>query len=414
MKKILYALGGTVRIQVRGAAVEKFLNLCTRHQIVLRRLVRIDIDELHATLSVRDFKRLRTVMGRTGCHVHLLRRRGLPFVLKPLRGRYMMLAGIGMLCAVCVALTQFLWGISLTLPEGYSSFAVMRQLRELGIHMGARISAMDLDRAKEILRQQMPEIEYITTTVQGNHIDIVFHQGRQQPELLDADAPTSVVAAKTGIITQMEVYQGFALKKTGDAVQQGEMLVSALILPNNEGGIPRLVHAAASVEARTWYEITARRADNGMYKQYTGKEKTQYALLFGDHRVNLYFGSSISSAKCDKIREESKMTLAENLVFPVRLIRQRYREYKLLPKTAAPEVQRAQMESAIAAQLARSLDGQITATHSAYRALPGGAELTLYAECQEEIAQQVLDTQPLPEPETTEGEKINDRADHAN
>ena len=70
--KTLDLLAGEVRIQVCGASVERFLNLCARSGIRLRRTQRVDFGELHATVPVRDFKRLRSLMGRTGCRVHIL------------------------------------------------------------------------------------------------------------------------------------------------------------------------------------------------------------------------------------------------------------------------------------------------------------------------------------------------------
>ena len=66
-KNFLRYLEGTVRIRVRGAAIERFLNLCSRHDIALHGVERAALDELHATVLLGDFKRLRALMGRTGC-----------------------------------------------------------------------------------------------------------------------------------------------------------------------------------------------------------------------------------------------------------------------------------------------------------------------------------------------------------
>lgn len=50
----LELLAGEVRIRVRGASIERFLNACARGGIGLRRTCRMDFGELHATVSVRD------------------------------------------------------------------------------------------------------------------------------------------------------------------------------------------------------------------------------------------------------------------------------------------------------------------------------------------------------------------------
>ena len=70
---------GQVRVRVTGASLPRFLNLCAFHSLTLRRMKRTAWNELYATMSVEDFRALRRYMGRTGCRVHIVRRRGAPF-----------------------------------------------------------------------------------------------------------------------------------------------------------------------------------------------------------------------------------------------------------------------------------------------------------------------------------------------
>ena len=79
--------GGILTVRVRGAELERFLNLCTQARIRLRRIDRIDIDELHAEISLYDFYRLARLKKRKRCRVHILRGRGLPFLLHRMRRR---------------------------------------------------------------------------------------------------------------------------------------------------------------------------------------------------------------------------------------------------------------------------------------------------------------------------------------
>lgn len=66
--------------------------------------------------------------------------------------------------------------------------------------------------------------------------------------------PYSVTARKTGIIERMQVYLGAPLVEVGDAVLEGEPLVSGRV--ESGLGSVRYVHASALVEARTYYELT--------------------------------------------------------------------------------------------------------------------------------------------------------------
>lgn len=71
--------GGMLTIRVRGAELERFLNICSAHRILLYRIRRTQLDELQAEVSLRDFYRLSRVRKRSRCRVHILRRRGFPF-----------------------------------------------------------------------------------------------------------------------------------------------------------------------------------------------------------------------------------------------------------------------------------------------------------------------------------------------
>ena len=58
--------GGMLTIRVRGAELERFLNLCAQQRIMLYRIRRTQMDELRAELTLRDFYRLACVRTLSG------------------------------------------------------------------------------------------------------------------------------------------------------------------------------------------------------------------------------------------------------------------------------------------------------------------------------------------------------------
>ncbi|WP_087065409.1 sporulation protein YqfD [Intestinibacillus massiliensis] len=398
-KNFLRYLEGTVRIRVRGAAIERFLNLCSRHDIALHGIERAALDELHATVLLGDFKRLRALMGRTGCRVHLLRRRGAPFMAHRFRKRYMLFGGAAALAGLCWVLTSFLWVVHLTVPDGVSGYDLAHNLHDLGVRPGAYIGSIDARAVRSEMMYRMPELAFISINLHGNRLEVEAHARRPKPEMVDKDLPTSVYATKPGLITKMAVTEGTPAVKVGETVAQGDMLVSSVKLPTGEQGAARKSHATAEVEARTWYTATSRRAPAAAAKQYTGKETVQYALVFGRRRVNLFLGSGVSEENCDKAVEERKIVIADSLEVPVKLQKQTFRYYETREAAPDPDAVRAGMEQAAVRRLQAQIDGTITARSTAFRELPGGGyELTLYAECLEQIGREAVDTQELPAP----------------
>ena len=405
-KDFLRYLQGDVRIRVRGAAIERFLNLCSRHDIALYGIERVAIDELHATLRLADFKRLRGYMGRTGCRVHLLRRRGAPFMAHRFRKRYMLFGGAAALGGLCWVLMSFLWVIHMTVPDGVSGYDLTHNLRELGVYPGAYIGAIDARAVRSEMMYRMPELSFLSLNLHGNRLEVEAHARRPKPGMVDKDIPTSVYAAKPGLITKMTVTEGTPVKKVGETVEQGEMLVSSIKLPTGEQGVARKSHATAEVEARTWYTVTARRPPVAKVKRYTGEETSRYALVFGKRRVNLFLGGSVSEENCDKTVSESKIVIADSLEVPVKLQKMTLRAYDGADTAVNLEAVRAEMEQAAKDRLAAQINGTVTACSTAFRELPGGGfELTLYAECLEQIGEEAVDTQALPVPEQPEKEE---------
>lgn len=127
---------GQVRVRVTGASLTRFLNLCAAQGITLRQMDRTAWNELHATLSIRDFRTLRRHMGRTGCRVHILRKRGLPFLAARLRPRTALWGGAVFAAALCWLLGTHVWAIQTEIAPAIDKTAVMQQLSEMGVRIG--------------------------------------------------------------------------------------------------------------------------------------------------------------------------------------------------------------------------------------------------------------------------------------
>ena len=134
---------GEVRIRVRGASTERFLNVCLRGEIALWDVTREDARTLTATLSVRDFYALRRLMGRTGCRVRIVERHGAPFWVNRIRARWVLGAGVFGLAALLVVLSQFLWVLEIDAAPGVPVGALREILRETGIYEGAYLGSVD-------------------------------------------------------------------------------------------------------------------------------------------------------------------------------------------------------------------------------------------------------------------------------
>lgn len=391
VRKSMELLAGEVRVQVRGASIERFLNACARGGVALRRTQRVDFGELHATVSVRDFKRLRGVMGRTGCRVHILKRRGAPFVLYRLRGRYVLCAGFAALAALFVVLTSFVWVVEIHAQPGISTYVLRETLRQAGAYSGVPIRSVDETAIRQYVRDHMADtVDFVTVSRLGNVISIRAFGGDGDPKTLDDKAVTGVVAARDGLITDMRVTGGYPLVKKGDAVARGQPLVSAVTPPTTLAGLGHIGHGMARVQARTTRSETAIRLLSRVQKQYTGKKKSQFALVFGERRLNLYLGGGLGPGACDKRVTVTRLAFGKGVALPLSLVRQDYIFYAPRAVTDAPEEMRPVMEEAALGRMQADMtDGRVERWSSDIEPLAGALRLTLRADCTEEIGREV-------------------------
>ena len=136
IERLLRRTAGEVRVRVTGASLPRFLNACTQGGVRLRRMERVSWDRMDATLSLGDFRKLRSCMGRTGCRVHILERRGVPFVLAHLLPRTALLAGLAAFCVMAYLVGTRVWEIRTDISPSLSESAVMGRLTELGVDIG--------------------------------------------------------------------------------------------------------------------------------------------------------------------------------------------------------------------------------------------------------------------------------------
>ena len=389
---------GQVRVRITGASLPRFLNLCAYHSLTLRRMKRTAWNEMYATLSLEDFRALRRYMGRTGCRVHIVRRRGAPFLAAHLWPRKALWGGALLLALTWWVLCTRVWAIETQVSPALSEGEILAQLEEMGVRIGAPISSIDTHRIRWKILQLQPNMTFFALNIRGNSVTIQADGAVPPAERFDQSAVTKVVAERDGVIKSVHALDGQAAVQPGDAVQTGDTLISGLMPPTREEGSYRLTHAHGEVEAYTRRTAGAARALGVEEKRYTGKLRRQYALVLGNKRLNLYIGSGIAGGTCDKIMETKTLRLSDSVVFPVSLVVQTYVFYEREPAEQTVDDVRLDMVSRALGDIAADMDGMVTGHSETLTAENGAAVLRMTVHAVEQIGVEALDDSEIPQP----------------
>ena len=99
-------LQGYVKIKLSGYAPERFLNLCSNHNILIWNL-EYEEDHYVFCISVQGLKRLKPILKKTGTKFVILERTGLPFLMRRYRKRKLFFAGIFLCFGILYTMSLF-------------------------------------------------------------------------------------------------------------------------------------------------------------------------------------------------------------------------------------------------------------------------------------------------------------------
>ena len=95
----------------------------------------------------------------------------------------------------------------------------------------------------------------IAVNVSGCRAYVQVRERDPKPEMVDERSPTNVVARREGLVLDVQALDGVACVLPGTTVTKGQLLISGVEDTGTYGA--RLLAGMGTVEARTWYTLTA-------------------------------------------------------------------------------------------------------------------------------------------------------------
>ncbi len=136
MEKILKLIYGYIIILVRGEYPERFLNLCRSRKIYMEKIQYKNNDQVTAQMRAGDFWRLRPVRSKTGVHIQIIQKRGMPFFFFANKKRKVFFAGMLLGCALIFFMTGRIWNIHIEGNVRNGTGEILDFLDEQGIVHG--------------------------------------------------------------------------------------------------------------------------------------------------------------------------------------------------------------------------------------------------------------------------------------
>ena len=387
------SLRGQVRAEILCAYPERVLNLCGERGLPFHDLRRGANGALRMTLSRGDYQRLRKALQNTECEIRVIRRMGIRAALDALAQRPTLCAFAVIAPTALFLGSFFVWDYDIQGNRVVPEERILRALSEQGVGPGAFGLSLDSEDIRNHVLLEIPELEWISVNVSGYRAHVQVRERTPPPERIDADTPANVIARRDGLVLSAYALEGKVKVLPGTSVATGDLLISGTEDLETTGKT-RVVAARGAVKARTWRRLSTAFSVKTDKKRFTGEEFTGVSAIFGTHRVKFFsnrpFMDLEDGKKYDKITRRTTFSLL-GLRLPVTLVRETYRFYEASAEELSAQEARERGEAALREQLAAEVApyGEIRSTLCEVRKRGDALEVTLSAECAEEIGERV-------------------------
>ena len=334
LKILLNHLTGYINIKVESFFIERFINICISKKILLWNMKREKSSILYASISIRDYKRLKEIARKTKSKVKIQNKLGLPFIFHKYRKRKIFVLFFLLMIISLIITSNFIWNIELKGNINISSEEIIKVLNSNGLKVGMRKNNINTETIINNIRLQRNDIAWIGINIKGTNAIVQIKEADKAPEIVNEDDYCNIISDKDATITKISVQNGTAVVNVGDIVKKGDLLVYGY-MEGKYTGI-RYVHSQADIEAKVWYTKKEKFYYNQETKVPTGATETKYTLDFKKNKINFY--KTLSKFKnYDTINESKKLMLFSNFYLPIEIVKTTNYEYDLQPKIYTEE-----------------------------------------------------------------------------
>lgn len=384
LTKILRLMIGWVEWEGEGGFPERFLNLAALNGIPIGETKRHGI-LLLGSCQAKHYRLLRPIAKKSGMRLHITKRKGLPFRIKPLRQRWGLAVGVAVYIFLLNLFPQYIWSVQVRGNQTVSTDRIISVMADLGVFVGGKRTGFNMRRVQLQTIEELPELSWLAVNLKGSiaHIDVNERLLADTPP--DQSQPTNLKATCDGRIISTRILEGLALVKSGDAVVEGMLLASGIV---DTAHGPILKHARGEVMAETKRVFTTRipLSETNMLPQEAGILEPSFRLFW--LQIPLYTNQPIPKESI--IKEYDHTIVANGVQLPIGFTHT-YR-YPLVPTL----VERTPEEAALLAEEELKIwkenylsKATIVNESKIEDVVDGEYELTVNFSCIENIAEEV-------------------------
>lgn len=305
-------IGASV-IECRLDDAAGLLDVCLREHVPYSKMRQKD-DKIYLYMSRPSARRLCVFLSRDGIEF-TQKTKGIPVFLEKYRRRYGLMAGGVIIAALVLISSQVVWDVRVTGNTTLTVADVRNELASVGFSVGSKIGKRDTDEIANAVLAKSEKIAWLAINMSGNVALVQIREKTFSGADGEINSPANVVASCDGVIERLEIKRGTPAVKVGDAVREGELLISGLT-ELKYGGY-RTEKAIGDVYAVTVHRFRVEIPFEYEKKIVSEPVCSEKNINFFSKKINIYRKSGNSGEFCDKIEKEKCFSLFGLAPLPV-------------------------------------------------------------------------------------------------
>ena len=332
--KFLKLIHGYVIILVRGENLERFLNLCKSRKVYMEKIRYREDGQLMAQMQAADFFRLRPLRNKTGVHIQIIQRRGMPFFFLRNKKRKAFFTGMILGGILIFFLTGRIWNIHIEGNRANSTPEILKFLEDQGVSHGMKKKSLNCSAIAASIREEYPQTAWVSARTEGTRLVITVKEGDfQNKKKKEKVEPCNLTATESGTVVKIITRAGVPRIRPGENCKTGDVLVSGCLeLKNDSQEVTRYeyVHADADIYIKRKLSYYAELPLEYEAEIRENIQETGGFLKIG--KLYLEWGAEHKKG-WHTLTEELPMKLTENFRLPVstgRITMNRYQKKKII------------------------------------------------------------------------------------
>ena len=287
-----------VRVAALGGRYEKMLTLAAEQGIRLQQVKAVPGGVAFCT-AAKQYRQLAQLAKKCRTRLRLQKRLGLYFYLRRYKGRWGLLSAPAIFWLAVLLMSQMVWSVQWLGVEADLQPVLRGALYSMNIYEGCILTPDRIRFCEKKLVNDLPQLSWASLNFTKGRLVVEAAQNREKPEI-EGNDPVDLVAKEGGVVVLAQAEEGILLKKSGQTVAKGEVLIAAGRADREGRIIP--THAKGQVIAQVTKTYRCSQPLSYWETIPIGKTERRKQLLFAGKKIPLY-------------RKNSQLPSADNCVY---------------------------------------------------------------------------------------------------